>query len=214
MSEGKNSILVVVDKFSKFGHFIPLKHPFTAFEVAKLYLQQVYHLHGLPTTLISDRDRIFSSHLWKELFRLVDVQLTMSSSYHPKRTVKRNGWINAWRHFLGVSWMLAWPSGLIGSFWPSSGTTPVGIQHCNPLPLRYCMDTHLSSLGCRLLQVVPPQPYLIGFRTGLQCNSWFNSICLELVFVWKLKPTSNAHSELLISMTGSIWNCNHMCNPH
>lgn len=91
LSGGKNCILVVVDKFSKFGHFIPLKHPFTAFEVAKLYLQQVYHLHGLPTTLISDRDRIFSSHLWKELFRLVDVQLTMSSSYHPKRTVKRNG---------------------------------------------------------------------------------------------------------------------------
>lgn len=171
MSGGKNCILVVVDKFSKFGHFIPLKHPFTAFEVAKLYLQQVYHLHGLATTLISDRDRIFLSHLWKELFRLADVQLTMSSSYHPQTDGQTERVNQCMETFLRCFVNACRPSGLIGSFWPSSGTTPVGIQHCNPLPLRYCMDIHLSSLGCRLLQVIPPQPYLIGFRTGLQCNS-------------------------------------------
>jgi len=43
-----NAILVVVDKFSKFSHFIPLRHPFTAASVAKVFMDQVYHLHGLP----------------------------------------------------------------------------------------------------------------------------------------------------------------------
>lgn len=79
-----NSILVVVDKFSKFAHFIPLRHPFTALSVAKAYMDNVYKLHGLPLSLVSDRDRVFTSKLWQELFSLAGVQLRMSSSYHPQ----------------------------------------------------------------------------------------------------------------------------------
>jgi hypothetical protein len=60
-SRGKNCILVVVDRLSMYGHFIPLAHPFTALTVAKLFLQHVYRLHGLPSTIISDRDRVFTS---------------------------------------------------------------------------------------------------------------------------------------------------------
>jgi len=70
-----NGILVVVDSFTKYGHFLPLLHPFTAPMVAKLFLNNVYHLHGLPTAIISDRDRIFTSHFWRELFHLADVSL-------------------------------------------------------------------------------------------------------------------------------------------
>ena len=55
-----NAIWVVVDKFSKFSHFVPLKHPFTAATVAKLFIDQVYHLRGMPKVIISDRDRIFT----------------------------------------------------------------------------------------------------------------------------------------------------------
>ena len=79
-----NSILVVVDKYSKFAHFVPLRHPFTALSVAKAYLDNVYKLHGLPMSLISDRDRVFTSKLWQELFSLAGVSLRMSSSYHPQ----------------------------------------------------------------------------------------------------------------------------------
>lgn len=82
-SERHNAILVVIDKFSKYGHFIPLHHPYTAMHVAKVYVDNVYKLHGLPTALISDRDPVFTSKVWQELFRLTDTKLLMSSAYHP-----------------------------------------------------------------------------------------------------------------------------------
>lgn len=83
-SNGYDVILVVVDKFSKYAHFVLLKHPYTALSVATSYMQNIFKLHGLPMALISDRDRIFTSSLWQELFRLSQTQLRMSSSYHPQ----------------------------------------------------------------------------------------------------------------------------------
>lgn len=83
-SGGYDTILVVVDKFTKFAKFIPLTHPFTAYSVAQAFIQHVYDVFGMPQVIISDRDRIFTSALWKELFKLVDVKLNMSSSYHPQ----------------------------------------------------------------------------------------------------------------------------------
>jgi hypothetical protein len=51
----------VVDKFSKYSHFIALLHPFTTAKVAQVFLNNVYKLHGMPSAIISDRDRIFTS---------------------------------------------------------------------------------------------------------------------------------------------------------
>ena len=83
-SHGHDSILVVIDKFTKYAHFLPLSHPFTVLSMAQLYFNNVYKLHGLPQAIISDRDRIFTSALWKELFKLSGTDLLMSSSYHPQ----------------------------------------------------------------------------------------------------------------------------------
>jgi hypothetical protein len=82
-SKSYDTILVVIDKFSKYAHFIPLSHLYTTLSVAQLFLNHVYKLHGLPIMIILDRDRIFTSTLWKELFWLTDTTLNMSSSYHP-----------------------------------------------------------------------------------------------------------------------------------
>lgn len=79
-----NCIMVVVDKLSKFAHFIPLHHPFTASKIAQVFLDNVFRLHGLPTHIVSDRDPIFTSLFWRELFRLAQVTLAMSSAYHPQ----------------------------------------------------------------------------------------------------------------------------------
>lgn len=83
-SEGYNAILVIVDRFTKYSHFIPLKHPFTAPMVAKAFLSQVVKLLGPPLTIVSDRDKNFTSSFWKELFKLWNIKLLMSTAYHPQ----------------------------------------------------------------------------------------------------------------------------------
>jgi hypothetical protein len=61
-SRSFDCILVVVDKFTKFGHFIPLSHPYTASSVAKLFMNHVYKLHGFPVAIILDRARCLQAH--------------------------------------------------------------------------------------------------------------------------------------------------------
>lgn len=83
-SAGFNSVLVVVDKLTKYAHFLPLSHPYTAVQVAQVYLDQVFKLHGMPAALVSDRDKIFTGHFWQALFRLSKTEMKMSTAYHPQ----------------------------------------------------------------------------------------------------------------------------------
>jgi hypothetical protein len=83
-SEGGNCILVAVDKFSKYAHFIPMSHPFTAKQVAQVVLDVIVRLHGMPSSIVSDGDKIFTSSFWKELFRLNNTTLLTGTAYHPQ----------------------------------------------------------------------------------------------------------------------------------
>ena len=83
-SHMQSVVFVIVDRLTKYTHFMALSHPYTAAKVANVYLQSVFKLHGMPSTIVSDRDPIFTSHFWRELMRLQGVALTMSSSYHPQ----------------------------------------------------------------------------------------------------------------------------------
>jgi hypothetical protein len=83
-SHGKGVIMVVVDKFTKYAHFVPLSHPYSVETVAHAFLDHIVKLHGPPLLLISDRDRIFTSSLWKNIFKSLKVQLRYNSSYHPQ----------------------------------------------------------------------------------------------------------------------------------
>ena len=73
-------VVVVVDRLSKYAHFVTLAHLFTALEVAKAYLDNVYKLHGTPTSIISNRDKVFLSRFWSELFKLLGTKLI---AYYP-----------------------------------------------------------------------------------------------------------------------------------
>ena len=83
-SEGKKVIFVVVDRLSKYAHFMALTHPYSATTVAKTFMDSVYKLHGMPATIVSDHDTIFLSQFWKELFALQGVNLHYSTAYHPQ----------------------------------------------------------------------------------------------------------------------------------
>jgi hypothetical protein len=83
-SGGKSVILTVVDRFSKYSHFIALSHPYTAVSVARAFFDNIVRLHGIPCSIISDRDPIFTSTFWTELFSLTGTQLRMSTAFHPQ----------------------------------------------------------------------------------------------------------------------------------
>ncbi|WVZ17815.1 hypothetical protein V8G54_010797 [Vigna mungo] len=83
-SKGFQAIFVVVDRLSKYGNFTFLKHPYTARKIAELFAKEIVRLHGIPQSIVSDRDPVFMNLFWQELFRLQGTTLKMSSSYHPE----------------------------------------------------------------------------------------------------------------------------------
>jgi transposase InsO family protein len=78
----KSFIMVVVDCLSKYAHFCALDHPFTPLSMAHAFMDQVFKIHGIPTSIVSDRDPTFTSKFWHELFKLQGTQLNMSTAYH------------------------------------------------------------------------------------------------------------------------------------
>lgn len=81
-SNRKEVILVVVDRLTKYAHFIPLSHPYITETVVGLFMENVYKLHGLPKSIVSDRDKVFTSKFWHTLFKKMQVQLNLSTAYH------------------------------------------------------------------------------------------------------------------------------------
>ena len=82
--DGKSVILSVVDRFSKYCHFIALGHPYTAESVAQAFFTNIVRLHGMPQSIVSDRDPVFTSVFWRELMRLMGTKLHMTSAFHPQ----------------------------------------------------------------------------------------------------------------------------------
>jgi hypothetical protein len=83
-SQGKEVILVIVDRLTKSAHFITLAHPYTAQSVAQAFVDNVIKLHGPPISIVTDRDRIFTSDLWQQVFKSLDIKLKLSTAYHPQ----------------------------------------------------------------------------------------------------------------------------------
>lgn len=82
--KNNDSIMVVVDKLSKSAHFILVQSTYRFVHVAHIFMQNIFRLHGLPKTIISDRDVKFTSVIWKRLFEELGTQLNFSTTYHPQ----------------------------------------------------------------------------------------------------------------------------------
>jgi hypothetical protein len=83
-SGNKNVILVVVDRLTNMHSSWLLAHPLTAQSVAQAFIDNVFKLHGPPVAIFTDRDKIFTSRLWQDIFKSMKVSLHFSTVYHPQ----------------------------------------------------------------------------------------------------------------------------------
>ncbi|WVZ89582.1 hypothetical protein U9M48_035963 [Paspalum notatum var. saurae] len=82
--KGYDSIWVIIDRFTKSAHFIPVKTIYHAKTYAELYIARIVSLHGVPRTITSDRGSIFVSHFWEQQQAALETELIRSSAYHPQ----------------------------------------------------------------------------------------------------------------------------------
>ena len=79
-----DSIFVVVDRFSKMAHFLSCFKTSYASHISKIYFNEIVRLHGIPKTIVLDRDVKFMSYFWKTLWRLMGTKLKFSTAFHPQ----------------------------------------------------------------------------------------------------------------------------------
>ena len=83
-SQRLDTVMVVMDRLTKYVHFIGLSHPYSTAKVAALFAQNVLKLHGMSASIVSNKDPMFTAKFWAKLFKLQGVQLAMSLAYHPQ----------------------------------------------------------------------------------------------------------------------------------
>ena len=81
-AQGRTGVLIVVDRFSKMVHLAPVNASIKAEETAALFVDMVFRHHGIPATIVSDRDPRFTATFWPRLFELPGTRLIMSASAH------------------------------------------------------------------------------------------------------------------------------------
>lgn len=84
LPQGKEVIWVIVNRLSKYAHFLALAQPVTAAGLAQIFIDQVYKLHGAPADVVSNRDPLFVSSFWKEFMGHLGVNQSLTSAYHPQ----------------------------------------------------------------------------------------------------------------------------------
>ena len=99
-SNGFTAIVVFVDRMTKMVHFAPCTKEIAAVDYAKLFVDNVFRLHGLPEVLIFDWDPRFTSKFWTSLFDLLATDLRFNTAFHPETNGQSERMIQALENFL------------------------------------------------------------------------------------------------------------------
>ncbi|KAD0364781.1 hypothetical protein E3N88_44374 [Mikania micrantha] len=83
-ASGCDTIWVIVDRLTKSAHFLPIKETDKLEKLTRVYLKEIVSRHGVPISIISDRDSRFTAHFWKSLHKALGTRLDMSTAYHPQ----------------------------------------------------------------------------------------------------------------------------------
>ncbi|GJT16083.1 putative reverse transcriptase domain-containing protein [Tanacetum coccineum] len=89
-SSGHDTIWVIVDRLTKSAHFLPIREDYKTEKLAKIYTNEIVARHGVPVSIILDRDGRFTSHLWQAFQEALGTRLDMSTAYHPQTYGQRN----------------------------------------------------------------------------------------------------------------------------
>nr|GFC81501.1 putative reverse transcriptase domain-containing protein [Tanacetum cinerariifolium] len=100
IQSGNDTIWVVMDRLTKSAHFLPMKETNPMDKLARLYLKEVVTRHGIPVTIICDRDPRFTSNFWKAFQKAMGTRLDMSTVYHPETDGKRERTIQTLKDML------------------------------------------------------------------------------------------------------------------
>ena len=80
---GYNAIWVTVDRLTKLVHFLPIRNKFSLDRLAELYIKEIVKLHGIPVSIVSDRDPRFTSRFWPKLQKALGTTLHFSTAFNP-----------------------------------------------------------------------------------------------------------------------------------
>ena len=110
-SNGYNAVLVVIDRLTKMRHLIACREQLTATDLANLFIENIWRLHGLPNTIISDRGSVFASEFWKQVCKRLGIDPRLSTAFHPEtdgQTERANGpfeaYLRAYINYLQDDW--------------------------------------------------------------------------------------------------------------
>ena len=165
VSERQNDgILTVVDRATKMVHLVPVRQTITAAETARVYWEQIGRLHGIPRSIVSDRDPRFVSKFWQEFWKILGSKLRMSSAHHPQTdgqteaanrvveqvlrcTIHDSQEVTHWERYLPIVEFV-----MNSSSSPSTGYSPFylnyGYEPATPLTLIRDADmTHLEGVN-------------------------------------------------------------------
>jgi hypothetical protein len=96
--------MVVIDLLTSMVHLTPSRTDYKARQVAELMFEAMYKLHGLPKSIISDHDVLFTSEFWQHLHKLMGTKLKLSSVYHPQTDGSTEGQLNCDPNVAAVYW--------------------------------------------------------------------------------------------------------------